>query len=933
MTANDDTPSRGSDVPQKIPRYISLLILISALFFIATSVFSSYISRHIAEVLIPLLYASYEIRSESVYAHLWLEEKVIGDTAVHVDSIWQHVDSAKQYARVLMNGGIYKEYRLKPLHDSVVESNIICLQNDLDAFKEIARSRIALSTATDTADSVTTLQIAGSTLDKTIDSLFIHFNVHSITIEDLIHKYLRSRERIFLRIQFFLIVICLVLALFSGYITYTISNTRTMYIKQLQNLNHQLDASNQQLQANEQQLRAANQQLQAQEQQLKAENQQLTASEQQLKAVNQQLNAHEQQLKAANKQLTESERRYRSFVQNFKGIAYQGTIDWKPIFLHGAVTEITGYKEGEFIAGNPRWDMIIHPDDRKRIVETSEKIQNVAGFSCVREYRIIAKENNVRLIREYIQNIFDDSGKPVKIQGAIYDITEQKKMENELNRLAARNEAILGAVTDIIMEVDFNKVYTWANKAGYAFFGDDVIGKEAAYYFEGEQDTYDIVQPLFNGEEDIFYVESWQRRKDGEKRLLAWWCKNLKEADGTIIGALSTARDITDQRRLEEQLYQTRKMEAIGQLAGGIAHDFNNQLTGIMGYADLLRENLSNNKELFRYADMIVTATRRSADLTDQLLAFARKGKYLEVPVNIHRVIGEVVLLLEHSIDKKINIKQKLYANPPVTLGDPTQIQNALLNLGVNARDAMPEGGELIFTTNIVYLDEEYCAANPYDVKSGSYLQVSVTDSGIGMDESTIKHIFEPFFTTKETGKGTGMGLAAVYGTVKNHKGAINVYSELDFGTTFKIYLPLYDTSDPAAQEDKHTRKIIKGHARVMVVDDEKIILDLVSDMLESMNYSVVTAINGKDALAHYKKLWKDIDLVILDMVMPEMGGHETFIEMKKINPGVKALLSSGYSITGDAEKILDEGVLDFIQKPYQKADLSEKIAKALGIV
>ncbi len=503
----------------------------------------------------------------------------------------------------------------------------------------------------------------------------------------------------------------------------------------------------------------------------------------------------------------------------------------------------------------------------------------------------------------------------------------------QIKELSERNKSILGAVTDIIMEVDENKVYTWANKAGLFFFGEDIIGKEAANYFEGEQKTYEIVNPLFQGDENVIYVESRQRRKDGEKRLLAWWCRMLKDADGNVKGAISSARDITDQRVLEDQLSQAQKMEAIGQLAGGIAHDFNNQLTGIMGYADLLRENLVHNNDLFRYADMIITATRRSANLTAQLLAFARKGKYLDIPINMHKVIGEVISLLEHSIDKKVQIKQNLYANPPIISGDPTQLQNALLNLALNARDAMPDGGEMIFSTDVVFLDKEYCSANPYKILPGSYLQVSITDTGTGIDEETQRHIFEPFFTTKETGKGTGMGLAAVYGTVKNHKGAINVYSELKSGTTFKIYLPLVNSSSDSDSEVKDIEKIIKGNARILVVDDEQLILDLVSDMLESMDYTVVACANGIEAVTRYKKSWKKVDLVILDMVMPEMGGHETFIAMKKINPAIKALLSSGYSFNGEAEKIIKEGVLDFIQKPYQKAELSQKVAQALTIV
>ncbi|MFP4520701.1 MAG: ATP-binding protein, partial [Fibrobacterota bacterium] len=247
--------------------------------------------------------------------------------------------------------------------------------------------------------------------------------------------------------------------------------------------------------------------------------------------------------------------------------------------------------------------------------------------------------------------------------------------------------------------------------------------------------------------------------------------------------------DITERKEIEQKIRQMEKMDAVGQLAGGIAHDFNNQLSGVMGYGSMLVEKLKE-PTLRRYAENMLTGAKRSADLTEQLLAFSRKGQFQLVRVNVHKIIDEVIGILQHSIDKKIDVKRIFEAATPIVNGDPSQLQNALLNLALNARDALPEGGEIIFATNYTELDSDYCFRQPYEVDPGKYIRISVTDNGTGMDDETRKHIFEPFFTTKEPGRGTGMGLAAVYGTVKNHGGSVNVYSEPGHGTTFHLYIP-----------------------------------------------------------------------------------------------------------------------------------------------
>ncbi len=404
------------------------------------------------------------------------------------------------------------------------------------------------------------------------------------------------------------------------------------------------------------------------------------------------------------------------------------------------------------------------------------------------------------------------------------------------------------------------------------------------------------------------------------------------DEQGNITKMIGTIQDISERKQLEDRLFQTEKLQAIGQLAGGIAHDFNNQLTGISVYADLLKDELSSNPELARYADGIILATQRASGITSQLLAFARKGKYLSMRIDLHKIIHEVINLIRHVIDKNIVIKQHLKAQKAFIIGDPAQIQNAIMNLAINARDAMPKGGSLIFRTDVVHLDEEYCKTLPYEINPGSYIRLSVSDTGIGIGKEIIGNIFDPFFTTKEPGKGTGMGLAAVFGTVKNHGGIINVYSEPGQGTRMQMSFPLASESVKNGITIHADNKIEKGSAHILLVDDEEFILDSASQMLQSLGYRVSMCRNGDEAIAYYRENWGTVDLVLLDMIMPVMDGKRCFRMMKKINPEIKALLCSGYSMNTKAQTLIDEGVMDFIQKPFSMIDISKKIKEILKI-
>ncbi|MBN1257872.1 MAG: PAS domain S-box protein [Planctomycetes bacterium] len=387
---------------------------------------------------------------------------------------------------------------------------------------------------------------------------------------------------------------------------------------------------------------------------------------------------------------------------------------------------------------------------------------------------------------------------------------------------------------------------------------------------------------------------------------------------------------VKKQSELEEYLQHTEKLQAIGQLAIGIGHDFNNQLACIIGYADILLNRLQN-EEVRHYVELILKAADRSSQLTAQLLNFARRRRTQKGLVNVHGIINDVVSLLSLSVDSEIEIRQFLSAEPPITLGDPVQLQNALLNLAVNARDAMPQGGQIIFTTERVELDHNFINNCPHEIEAGSYIKIAIIDTGKGISEDLQKRIFEPFFTTKETSEATGMGLSVVNDIVRLHKGVIDISSALDKGTTFIIYLPLAD-KQPVFLKERATRIIrAKRKARIMLIDDDDTARGLALDMLADSGYEVESCADGIEAIRRYRGSWSNTDLVILDMIMPKMSGYDTFLAMKEINPEITAIIASGHSLGENGRKILKAGVCSFLQKPYAMSDLTQQVAACLA--
>jgi PAS domain S-box-containing protein len=523
--------------------------------------------------------------------------------------------------------------------------------------------------------------------------------------------------------------------------------------------------------------------------------------------------------------------------------------------------------------------------------------------------------------------------------------TEKAMVDSRLELSEERYRYLVQNSPDIIYMLDREEKFTFVSDAVERLLGyrsQDLVGmhytsivfgedREKAKWYFNERRTGTRAA---NGVELRLLINpESERSRNAEAPFLTVELKSTgmyDKASGDktkrLLGTHGVARDISRRKRLEARLQQAQKMETIGTLAGGIAHNFNNLLMAIQGYASLMLLNTDPSHPHYDKLKSIEQYIQSGADLTKQLLGFARGGKYDVKPIDINDLVARTVKMFGGT-KKEIAIHENYRKDLRPVDADQGQIEQVLLNLLVNAWQAMPGGGELFLETRNVDMDPD--AVRPYNLSPGIYVKISVTDTGIGMDEKTQRRIFEPFFTTKEMGRGTGLGLASAYGIIKNHNGIIDVVSRKGEGSTFTIYLPASKAAvrkeDAAAQGE-----ILKGPETVLFVDDEDMIVEVGAEILKALGYRVLTAKGGREAVELYRVKSGEIGIVILDMIMPGMGGGETYDALRKINPHVKVLLSSGYSIKGEASDILSRGCNGFIQKPFNIKALSMKIREIL---
>jgi len=627
----------------------------------------------------------------------------------------------------------------------------------------------------------------------------------------------------------------------------------------------------------------------------------------------------------AEKALRESDERFRAMAENINEVFW--LFDWleqRVIYVSPAYEKVWGRPISALYADYDEWADSIHPADLEYARDSFESIPATGGGTS-REYRIQRPDGEIRWISDRGYTVRDENGNIRFITGIAEDITQRKGAEERLRLY----EQMVVSSQDFIALIDRDYCYQAANNAYLKVFSlshEAMIGQHLAAVF-GEELFEKTIRPrvdqCLEGEEVKF--KGWYDLPSLGRRFLDVAYYPSVEPDNSVSGVVVSGRDITPIRKLEDQLFQAQKMEAIGTLAGGIAHDFNNLLMGIQGRTSLMMTEIDESHPNSEHLKGIETHIKRAVDLTQQLLGFARGGKYQVQTLDIKNLVQNQVQMFKRT-RKEIAIHEKYAPDTGAVEGDQGQIRQVLLNVFITAWHAMPGGGDIVVETEKFHLEPEM--ASPLEVTPGPYIKISITDSGIGMDESIRQRIFEPFFTTREMGRGTGLGLASAYGIIRNHGGFITVDSEVGRGSTFSIVLPSSQRQLPAPQE--RLEAAIPGTGTVLLVDDEEMVLDVGQKMLERLGYTVIVANNGMEAIELYASQKQRIDLVILDMIMPGMSGKEVCAAITEANPQIKVILSSGYSMNEQVNEIMNIGCQGFLQKPFNLTSLSAKVREVM---
>jgi two-component system cell cycle sensor histidine kinase/response regulator CckA len=629
-----------------------------------------------------------------------------------------------------------------------------------------------------------------------------------------------------------------------------------------------------------------------------------------------------------------SEEKYRELVQNANSIILRMDTKGNVTFFNEFAQTFFGFTEEEILGRNVVGTIV--PQRSMGGKDLSSMIADIGRDPN----RYAANENeNVRKNGERVwiawtnTPIVDNEGHVVEVLCVGNDITARRQSEENLREREEMIRALVETSQDWIWSIDLNGRHTYSNPAVETILGylpEELVGKLSFDLMHGDdRTTIETLLPQKIAEKAGWHnlLLRW-RHRNGDWRYLESNAVPVLNSKSEVIGFRGVDRDITEKRHLEEQLSQAQKMEAIGQLAGGVAHDFNNLLQAILGYADLIRDDLAPEASHYFEIEQVHTAAKRAITLTRHLLAFSRRQVIQPEIVDLNDLIASLMKMLGRLIGEHIQLDIVPGHSLGLVRADPGQIEQVIMNLCINARDAMPNGGRLTIETSNVSVECD-CRNSCASAREGRYALISVTDNGCGMDKEILDHVFEPFFTTKKAGEGTGLGLSTVYGIVKQHEGFVYAYSEVGIGTTFKVYLPISEHLVPSIG-DSSTRSAPEGTETILLAEDEEMIQDLAARILRSAGYTILQARNGREALQILEKQGDKIDLAFLDVVMPHLSGHEVQKRIHEKLPHLKFLFSSGYSTNAiHTNFVLNQG-MHFIQKPYQRGSLLKKLREVL---
>lgn len=619
--------------------------------------------------------------------------------------------------------------------------------------------------------------------------------------------------------------------------------------------------------------------------------------------------------------LRKSQDRLKTILEDIRDGYYESDLSGRLTECNDALCNILGRSRKELLSIKAR--EMVDPKDREEAVSVFKNVFETGEPVDLVNWQVLRKDGSQLSIEGSVAIIMED-GEKKGFKGIVRDVTPRQKVEWELARTKTFMQNLMESSFDAIVSTDLHGVIEYANPQVEQLLGytpSEILGRRVAgYYCRGVEDAKDIMMGL-NHKGGFTNHDIQMETKEGQIADVSASVSLLRNEHREVVGTLGILRDVTYHNRLEEGFQQAQKMEAIGTLAGGVAHDFNNLLMGMQGYVSLMLLDLKPDQEHFRKLKRIEDQIKSGSDLTRQLLGLARGGKYEVRPENLGVLVSNVAEMFGRT-RKEIRIHLDFQDEIHAVEVDGGQMEQVLLNLFVNAWQAMPEGGDLFLKVRNLHLDDQ--AAGAVGIKPGDAVQVTVADTGDGMDEETCRKAFDPFFTTKKRGRGTGLGLASAYGIMKNHGGAITVESGVGKGATFKLYLPA--SKSCAGAQEKKEESLIRGNETILLVDDENTVLKVGAEMIQALGYTVMTASSGSEAVDYFTRHKTDIDLVILDLIMPGMSGEETFSALKDLEPQIKVLLSSGYSIEGQAERILEKGASAFVQKPFNINALSDAL-------